>query len=131
MKALVLGASGQIGAYTVQDLVEMCGVKDVIASSRKMANVKTAMEDLKLGKKVQMMELDATDGGKVLQTIKKEKVDAVVNCAWYQTNLGVMDACLRGGAAYTDLGGFFDTCLKQIDLHKKWKAAGINATIGL
>jgi saccharopine dehydrogenase-like NADP-dependent oxidoreductase len=131
MKALVLGASGQIGAYTVQDLVEMCGVKDVIASSRKMANVKTAMDDLKLGKKVQMMELDATDGGKILQTIKKEKVDAVVNCAWYQTNLGVMDACLRGGAAYTDLGGFFDTCLKQIDLHKQWKAAGINATIGL
>jgi saccharopine dehydrogenase-like NADP-dependent oxidoreductase len=131
MKALVLGASGQIGAYTAQDLVEMCGVKDVIASSRKMANVKNAMDDLKLGKKVQMMELDATDTEKVLQTIKKEKVDAVVNCAWYQTNLGVMDACLRGGATYTDLGGFFDTCLKQIDLHKKWKAAGINATIGL
>jgi saccharopine dehydrogenase-like NADP-dependent oxidoreductase len=42
-----------------------------------------------------------------------------------------MDACLKGGATYTDLGGFFDTCLKQIDLHKKWKDAGINATIGL
>jgi saccharopine dehydrogenase-like NADP-dependent oxidoreductase len=89
------------------------------------------MDALKLGKKVQMMELDATDTERLLQIIKKEKVDAVVNCAWYQTNLGVMDACLRGGAAYTDLGGFFDTCLKQIDLHKKWKAAGINATIGL
>lgn len=131
MSILVLGASGQIGAYTVQDLIEFCGEKDVIASSRKMANVKKAMDDLKLGKKVKLMEVDATDVNKVLETIKKEKVESVVNCAWYQTNLGVMDACLKGGATYTDLGGFFDTCLKQIELSKKWADAGINATIGL
>jgi len=131
MSILVLGASGQIGAYTVQDLVEMCGEKDVIASSRKMGNVKKAVDDLKLSKKVKLMELDANDGSKVLETIKKEKVGSVINCAWYQTNLGVMDACLKGGSTYTDLGGFFDTCLKQLELHKKWKDAGINATIGL
>ncbi|OGS42383.1 MAG: hypothetical protein A3K67_04645 [Euryarchaeota archaeon RBG_16_62_10] len=131
MSILVLGASGQIGAYTVQDLIEFCGETDVIASSRKMGNVKKAMDDLRLGKKIKLMELDAKDTGKVLETIKKEKVTSVVNCAWYQTNLGVMDACLKGGATYTDLGGFFDTCLKQIELHKKWKDAGINATIGL
>ncbi|HJX04617.1 MAG TPA: saccharopine dehydrogenase NADP-binding domain-containing protein [Thermoplasmata archaeon] len=131
MSVLVLGASGQIGAYTVQDLIEFCGEKDVIASSRRMSNVKKAMDDLKLTKKVKLMEIDATETSKVLETIKKEKVESVVNCAWYQTNLGVMDACLKGGATYTDLGGFFDTCLKQLDHHKKWKDAGINATIGL
>jgi saccharopine dehydrogenase-like NADP-dependent oxidoreductase len=131
MSILVLGASGQIGAYTVQDLIEFCGEKDIIVSSRKMARVKQAMDDLKLTKKVKLMELDANETAKVLETIKKEKVESVVNCAWYQTNLGVMDACLKGGATYTDLGGFFDTCLKQIDLNKKWKDAGINATVGL
>jgi len=131
MSILVLGASGQIGGFAVQDLVEMCGEKDVIASSRKMAHVKKAVDDLHLTKKVKVLELDATDPSKLLDTIKREKVESVVNCAWYQTNLGVMDACLKGGATYTDLGGFFDTCLKQIDLHKKWKDAGINATIGL
>jgi saccharopine dehydrogenase-like NADP-dependent oxidoreductase len=109
----------------------MCGEKDVIASSRRMSHVKKAVDDLKLSKKVKVMELDANDSSKLLETIKREKVESVVNCAWYQTNLGVMDACLKGGATYTDLGGFFDTCLKQIDLHKKWKDAGINATIGL
>jgi saccharopine dehydrogenase-like NADP-dependent oxidoreductase len=131
MSVLVLGASGQIGAYTVQDLIDFCGEKDVIASSRRMSNVKKAMDDLKLTKKVKLMELDATETAKVLETVRKEKVESVINCAWYQTNLGVMDACLKGGATYTDLGGFFDTCLKQLDLHKKWKDAGINATIGL
>ena len=131
MSMLVLGASGQIGAYTVQDLIEFCGEKDVIASSRKMANVKKAMDDLKLTKKVKLMEIDAHNVDKVLETIKKEKVESVINCAWYQTNLGVMEACVKGGATYTDLGGFFDTCLKQIDLNKKWVDAGVNATIGL
>jgi len=131
MSILVLGASGQIGGFAVQDLVEMCGEKDVIASSRRMSHVKKAVDDLKLTSKVKVMELDATDKSKLLETIKKEKVESVVNCAWYQTNLGVMDACLKGGATYTDLGGFFDTCLKQLELHKKWKDAGINATIGL
>jgi len=131
MSMLVLGASGQIGGFAVQDLVEMCGEKDVIAVSRRMSHVKKAVDDLKLTNKVKVMELDATDSSKLLETIKREKVESVVNCAWYQTNLRVMDACLKGGATYTDLGGFFDTCLKQIDLHKKWKDAGINATVGL
>jgi len=130
MKTLVLGASGQIGAYTAQDLVEFSKA-EVIASSRKLGNVKKAMDDLHLGKLVHVMELDASDTDAVAKVAKSEKVDAVVNCAWYQTNLAVMKACLRAGAHYTDLGGFFDTCLKQLQLHREWKNAGINATIGL
>jgi saccharopine dehydrogenase-like NADP-dependent oxidoreductase len=130
MKTLVLGASGQIGAYGVQDLVEFAKL-DVIASSRKLDNVKRAMTDVKLGNKVQLMELDASNTEAVAKVIKAERVDTVMNCAWYQTNLAVMDACLKGGAHYTDLGGFFDTCLKQLDHDKEWKDAGLNATIGL
>jgi saccharopine dehydrogenase (NAD+, L-lysine-forming) len=130
MKTLVLGASGQIGAYTAQDLVEFSKA-EVIASSRKLGNVKKAMDDLHLGKLVHVMELDASDTDAVAKVAKSEKVDAVVNCAWYQTNLAVMKACLRAGAHYTDLGGFFDTCLKQLQLHREWKNAGVNATIGL
>ena len=130
MKTLVLGASGQIGAYTAQDLVEFSKA-EVIASSRRLGNVKKAMDDLHLGKRVHVMELDASDTDAVAKVAKSEKVDTVVNCAWYQTNIAVMKACLRAGAHYTDLGGFFDTCLKQLEFHKEWKKAGINATIGL
>jgi saccharopine dehydrogenase-like NADP-dependent oxidoreductase len=130
MKTLVLGASGQIGAYTAQDLVEFSKA-EVIASSRRLGNVKKAMDDLHLGKRVHLMELDASDMDAVAKVAKSEKIDTVVNCAWYQTNIAVMKACLRVGAHYTDLGGFFDTCLKQLEFHKEWKKAGINATIGL
>ena len=130
MKALVLGASGQIGAYTAQDLVEFSKA-DVIAASRKLGNVKKAMDDLHLGSRSQVMELDASDTDAVAKVLKSEKVDVVANCAWYQTNIAVMKACVRAGAHYTDLGGFFDTCLKQLEFDKEWKKAGVNATIGL
>jgi len=130
MRTLVLGASGQIGAYAVQDLVEFSKA-EVIASSRKLGNVKKAVDDLKLGDRVRVMELDASNTDAVAKVVKSEGVDTVTNCAWYQTNIAVMNACLRAGAHYTDLGGFFDTCLKQLEFNKQWKEAGINATIGL
>ncbi len=130
MKTLVLGASGQIGAHTVQDLVEYYKA-EVIASSRKLANVKKAMTDLGLAKRVKVAELDAGNTENVAKLAQAERVDAVVNCAWYQTNLSVMEACLRAGVHYTDLGGLFDTTLKELQLHEKWKDAGIKATIGL
>jgi len=130
MRALVLGASGQIGAYTVQDLVEFYGA-EVLAASRKIANVRKAMADLRLVDRVKILELDASQTEDVQKLAKAERVDTVVNCAWYQTNLSVMEACLRAGAHYTDLGGFFDTTLKQLQFHKEWESAGMNATIGL
>ena len=131
MKALVLGASGQIGALCVQDLVEMCKV-DVIAASRSLERTNKAIKDLKINpNKVTTMEIDATDHKKLDQVMKKEKPDTVVNCAWYQTNLGVMEVAVKNGVHYTDLGGFFDTSLKQLEQHKKWVDAGVNATIGL
>jgi len=130
MRTLVLGASGQIGAYTVQDLVEFYKA-DVIASSRNLSNVKKAMTDLKIADRVKLAELDASDTSAVVDLARAEKIDTVVNCAWYQTNLSVMDACLRAGAHYTDLGGFFDTTLKQLQLDQKYRDANLNATIGL
>jgi lysine 6-dehydrogenase len=130
MKTLVLGASGQIGAYTVRDLVKFYDA-DVVAASRKLANVKKAMMDLGLADHVKVTELDASHTDDVAKLAKAERVDTIVNCAWYQTNLSVMEACVRAGAHYTDLGGFFDTTLRQLQLDEKWRNAGINATIGL
>jgi lysine 6-dehydrogenase len=130
VKTLVIGAAGQIGAYAVQDLVEFYNA-DIVATDRRLANLKKAMVDLKLGDKVSTVELEASSIDAVAKAVKAEGVETVVNCAWYQTNLSVMEACLRAGAHYTDLGGLFDTTLKQLQLDEKWRDAGINATIGL
>jgi len=130
MRTLVIGAAGQIGAFTVQDLVEH-GKADVIGADRKLEPLKHAMTDVKMGDKIAMVELDAENRADLVKAIKGERIDTVVNCAWYQTNLGVMDACVKAGAHYTDLGGLFDTTLKQLEHNNEWKDAGLNATIGL
>jgi len=130
MKTLVIGAAGQIGAYTVHDLVEFSRA-EVIASGLRLGDVKRAVDDLHLRGRVHVMELDARDTAAVARVAKSEGVDTVVNCAWYQTNIAVMKGCLRAGVHYTDMGGLFDTTLKQLEFDKEWRKAGINATIGL
>lgn len=131
MKVLVLGASGQIGALSVLDLVESYKA-DVVATSRREERVKRALVDLGIPKdQVTTRTLDAHDGAAVAQAIKGEGIDMVLNAAWYQTNLTVMEACLKGGAHYTDLGGFFDTTLKQLEKGAEFKRAGLTAVVGL
>jgi len=120
MKTLVIGAAGQIGAYAVQDLVEFSKV-EVIASSLNLGDVRKSVDDLVLGDRVQVMQLDANDTDAVAKVAKAERVDTVVNCAWYQTNISVMKACLRAGVHYTDMGGLFDTTLKHLEFDKDWK----------
>jgi saccharopine dehydrogenase-like NADP-dependent oxidoreductase len=110
MKTLVIGAGGQIGAYAVQDLVEFYNT-EIIAADRRLVNLKKVMDDMRLSEKVRVMELEAGNIDAVVKTVKSEGIETVVNCAWYQTNLSVMGACLRAGAHYTDLGGLFDTTL--------------------
>lgn len=131
MKALVIGAAGQIGALAVRDLASMYKI-DILGVDLKLDAIKKATKDMKVDpNRITMMELNATDNKKLSSVMKKEKPDTVVNCAWYQTNLGVMSAAVKNGLHYVDLGGFFDTTLVQLKEHKKWVDAGVNATIGL
>lgn len=130
MKNLVIGAGGQIGAYTVQDLIKFYKA-DIVAADRKLDALKKAMAAVIRDDEVRMQELDANDSQAVARVAKSEQIETVINCAWYETNLAVMEGCLRAGAHYVDLGGLFDTTLKQIDHHEDWKKAGLNATIGL
>lgn len=105
---------------------------DVTGVSLSMQDMKNAMKTLKVNpNKITLIESDVTDKQKLDKIFKKEKPDTVVNCAWYQLNRQVMNAALKNGAHYVDLGGFFDITLLQLKEHKKWKDAGINATIGL
>ena len=78
MRTLVLGASGQIGAYTAQDLVEFCKA-DVTAASRKLSNVKKAMTDLNLDEQVKLAEVDANDADALATLARTEKIDTIVN----------------------------------------------------
>jgi saccharopine dehydrogenase-like NADP-dependent oxidoreductase len=54
-----------------------------------------------------------------------------VNCADYRLNLTVMEACLRAGSHYIDLGGLFHMTRQQLELDDAFRGAGLTAILGM
>ncbi len=127
MKVLVIGASGQMGAMTVRDLVDNYDV-EVIAADMKLDRVKQVVSMLKTDK-VRAMELDATDSSALKAAAKG--VDVVINSAWYELNIKIMPVAIDVGAHYTDLGGFYDHTFEQLKYDKKAKDAGVTCVLGI
>jgi saccharopine dehydrogenase-like NADP-dependent oxidoreductase len=127
MKVLVIGASGQIGAWTVKDLVDHYDA-EVIAADLSFERVKKLAQ--KVGKeRVTPIKLDATDPGAVRAAGKG--VDVIHNSAWYELNIKVMPVAIDLGVHYSDLGGFFDYTLEQLKYDKKAKDAGVTCVLGI
>jgi len=127
LKVLVVGASGQMGAMTVKDLVDFYGA-EVIAADTRLDRVKQVVS--KLGTdKVTPVQLDATDR-EALKAAAKD-VDVIVNSAWYELNIKIMPVAIELGAHYTDLGGFYDHTFEQLKYDKKAKDAGVTCVLGI
>ena len=127
MKALVVGASGQMGALSVRDLVDAYKA-DVVAADLSLERVKEVARATDENR-VTPMKLDATDEKATKKALKD--VDVVLNSAWYEFNTPIMKAAIETGTHYTDLGGFFDGTFKQLKLHKKAKDAGVTCVLGI
>lgn len=127
MKALVIGASGQIGAMTVRDLVDFYDA-EVIAADLNLERVKKIASSMK-GGNVKAIKLNATDSS-ALKKVAKD-VDVVINSTWYELNIKIMPVAIDVGAHYTDLGGFYDYTFKQLKYDKKAKDAGVTCVLGI
>lgn len=127
MKVLVIGASGQIGAMSVSDLVTQYRA-DVVATDLSLDKVKEVAKATDPNR-VTPMRLDARDEKAMAKALKG--VDVVMNSAWYELNMDIMTAAIKAGVHYTDLGGFFDGTLKQLKHTKKAKDAGITCVLGI
>ena len=57
--------------------------------------------------------------------------DACANATIQHLNLTVMEAFLKTGVHYTDMGGLFFITRKQLELHDHFKEAGVSAVLGL
>jgi saccharopine dehydrogenase-like NADP-dependent oxidoreductase len=127
MKILVIGASGQIGAWTVKDLVDHYDA-EVVAADLSLERVKKLAQ--KVGSEnVTPIKLDATDPAAVRAAGKG--VDVIHNSAWYELNTKVMPVAIDLGVHYSDLGGFFDRTLEQLKFDKKAKDAVVTCVLGI
>jgi saccharopine dehydrogenase-like NADP-dependent oxidoreductase len=127
MKVLVVGASGQMGALSVRDLIDFYDA-DVVAADLSLERVKDLAKATDENK-VTPIKADATDERQMRKALKD--ADVVLNNAWYELNMPIMKAAIDTGTHYTDLGGFYDGTLRQLKLHKKAKDAGVTCVTGI
>ena len=127
MRILVVGASGQIGAWTVRDLVDYYDA-EVVAADLSFERAKKLADHV--GKdNVTPIRLDASDAVALKKAAKG--VDVIHSSAWYELNLKIMPVAIDLGVHYSDLGGFYDRTLEQLKLDKKAKDAGVTCVLGM
>jgi saccharopine dehydrogenase-like NADP-dependent oxidoreductase len=130
MKIIVLGGAGLMGRIAVKDLAASEGVDEVVIADRDTELAQKVVNLLPTGRsKVSVTHTDVTDPGKLVATLRG--ADSVLNAVHYYYNLDVMQACLRAGVHYTDLGGLFYNTRKQLALHDEFAKAGLSAVLCL
>jgi saccharopine dehydrogenase (NAD+, L-lysine-forming) len=127
MKIVVFGG-GAMGGVAVQDLVECPDVTGILVADYNEGKAREVAGRFK-DKKVQSCFADATKVEEVAKILKG--YTAVINCAQYDVNIEVMQACIKAGCHYNDLGGMFHMTKKQLKLFDDFKKAGLTAVVGM
>ena len=128
MNIAVIGGAGMMGRITIRDLHECPEVEKIIVADFQEEKAKKYAASFN-DDRIEGCYVDAFNIDETAKLI--EKYDAVINTAEYRTNLDVMQACLKAGCHYNDLGGLFHTTLKQLKLFDDFKNAGITAVLGI
>jgi lysine 6-dehydrogenase len=128
MNIVVLGGAGLMGRIAVRDLVLNPEVDQVTIADLDSDLARQVAEILN-SSKIKVLPVDASDRASLVSALSG--ADSLLNATVYYFNLSVMEACLDAGVNYVDLGGLFHTTRKQLELHQRFKAAGITAVLGM
>ncbi len=75
--------------------------------------------------------IDARDIEALAGAIADAGADVLLNTASYRINLEAMQACLKAGCHYLDLGGLYRMTLRQLELTAEFERAGRLAVLGI
>jgi saccharopine dehydrogenase-like NADP-dependent oxidoreductase len=128
MKITVLGGAGKMGCISVQDLANDERVEEVVIADLDLEQAQVVADYLD-SPKVKVQKVNINDEDNFVKALEGSAV--CLNATVYYTNLKVMEACLKAGAHYTDMGGLFHTTWKQLKLDDRFKEAGISAVLGM
>ena len=126
MRIIVLGGAGKMGCISTQGLANDERVDEVIVADLDMDQAKIVADTIG-SPKISIHEVDINDEEGLVRLL--DGADACLNATTYYTNLQVMEACLQAGVPYTDMGGLFYTTRKQLELHDRFKSAGVSAVL--
>ena len=126
MKIIVLGGAGKMGCISVQSLALDDRVDEVVIADVNMEQAQLVADYLD-SPKISIQKVDIKDEENLVKAL--EGADVCLNAAIYYFNLNVMEACLKAGVHYTDMGGLFYGTREQLKLHDRFAAAGVSAVL--
>ncbi|MCK4827311.1 saccharopine dehydrogenase NADP-binding domain-containing protein, partial [bacterium] len=126
MKIAVIGGAGLMGPITVRDLSENPEVEEILIADYQEEKAKGLAASFKDPR----IKGTFIDGYNIDETAKLiDGYDVAINSAIYYVNIPVMQACLKAGCHYNDLGGMFYTTQKQLRFFDDFKKAGLTAVL--
>ncbi len=128
VRVAVLGAGGTIAPAIVRDLAESPEVGSMTLLDLDATRAEQVAREHGDGKAT-AARVDARAGDELPAAIEGHAV--LVNTASYRINLEAMDACLRAGCNYLDLGGLYRMTLRQLELGTQFERAGLLAVLGI
>src|SRR5205085_5839918 len=130
MKArfVVLGGAGAIGRIIVRDLFES-GRRNHILIADYDEHTAAGLARTYRSRRVLSARADARNVKDLASRLAGYSV--VINCTRHQFNLNVMEAALRAGTHYLDLGGLFVWTRRQLKLNRNFADRGIIAILGM
>jgi saccharopine dehydrogenase (NAD+, L-lysine-forming) len=128
MHITVLGGAGKMGCISVQALANEPRVDEVVIADANIEQAQIVAQTID-SPKVSIREVDIKDTDNFVKAL--EKTDVCLNATVYYTNLEVMEACIKSGTHYNDMGGLFHTTQKQLKLSDRFAQAGLSAILGL
>jgi saccharopine dehydrogenase-like NADP-dependent oxidoreductase len=127
-KFVVLGGVGTIGRVVVRDLLASHRQNRVTLADFNLAKAQAYARSLRTGR-VRAVFADASKPSVLAKVLRGHAV--VINCTQHDFNLRVMQAALRAGIHYVDLGGLFHWTRRQLRLHRQFEDAGLTAVLGM
>jgi saccharopine dehydrogenase-like NADP-dependent oxidoreductase len=128
MRITVIGGAGKMACIAVQYLADDPRVDEVVLADIDLDQAKVVADYIN-SPKIRLQKADVNDKEGLANLLQGS--DACMNGTVYYTNLPVMEACLRAGVHYTDMGGLFFNTRKQLELSDKYKEAGLSAVLGM
>ena len=126
MKILIIGA-GMMGRAAAYDMARTERVESVTLADNDKARLEQAVAQVnKLagGAKVRAVQFDAADTGAAPEVMRGH--DGVLSCVPYFYNLGLLQAAIRAGCHFADLGGNNTVVQQEFKHEVQAQAAGLS-----
>ena len=128
VRVAVLGAAGTIAPAIVRDLGESDEVAHMTLLDLDGERARAVAEQHGAGK-ADAQTADARAVDELARTLAG--ADVLLNTASYRINLDAMQACLKAGCTYLDLGGLFHVTLRQLERGGEFERQGLLAVLGI